>query len=109
MKALPWVVAGVGIGAALFYVIKNAPEPSYSTGDPDVDRFASKANRWGSKQRVQGTGDSLLGKAKQAFGEVTGDADTADSGAGDQAEGSLRNFAGKAANAVSDTVRDLNR
>ena len=109
MKALPWVVAGVGIGAALIYVIVNAPQPSYSTGDPDVDRFASKANRWGSKQRVQGAGDSLVGKAKQAFGEATGDYDTADSGAGDQTVGSLRDVAGKAANAVGDTVRDLNR
>ena len=109
MKALPWIVAGVGISAALIYVITNAPEPSYSTGDPDVDRFANKANRWGSKQQVKGTGDSLIGKAKQAFGEATGDYDTADSGAGDQTVGSLRNAAGRAANAVGDTVRDLNR
>ena len=109
MNALPWLVAGVGIGAALVYVIVNTPPPSSSTADPDVDRFANKANRWGSKQRVQGAGASLVGKAKQAFGEVTGDYDTADSGAGDQTEGSLRNLAGKAANAVGDTVRDLNR
>ena len=109
MKALPWVVAGVGIGAALIYVIVNAPPPSYSTGDPDVDRLASKANSWGSKQRVQGAGDSLVGKAKQAFGEFTGDDETADSGAGDQTVGSVRNVAGKAANAVGDTLRDLNR
>ena len=109
MKALPWIVAGVGIGAALVYVITNAPEPRYSTGDPDVDRFANKANRWGSKQRAQGAGDSLVGKAKQVFGEATGDYDTADSGAGDQTLGSVRNAAGKAANAVGDAVRDLNR
>lgn len=109
MKALPWIVAGVGISAALIYVIVNAPEPSYSTGDPDVDRFANKATSWGSKQRVKGAGDSLIGKAKQAFGEATGDYDTANSGAGDQTVGSVRNVAGKAANAVGDAVRDLNR
>lgn len=109
MKALPWIIAGVGIGAALVYVITNAPEPSYSAGDTDLDRFAGKANRWGSKQQVQGAGDSLVGKAKQAFGEVTGDYETADSGAGDQIVGSIRNAAGKAANAVGDAVRDLNR
>lgn len=109
MKALPWIVAGAGISAALIYVIVNAPQPSYSTGDPDVDNFANKANRWGSKQRVQGAGDSLVGKAKQVFGDVTGDDDTSASGAGDQAVGSVRNVAGKAANAVGDTIRDLNR
>lgn len=109
MKALAWIVAGVGIGAALMYVIANAPEPRYSSGDPDLDRFADNANRWGSKQRVQGAGDSIVGKAKQAFGEFTGDDETADSGAGDQTVGSIRNVAGKAANAVGDAVRDLNR
>ncbi len=109
MKALPWIVAGVGIGAALMYLIANAPEPGYSSGDPDVDRFANKANRWGSKQRVQGTGDSIVGKAKQAFGEFTGNYDTADEGAGDQTVGAIKNVAGKTANAVGDAVRDLNR
>ena len=109
MKALPWIIAGVGISAALIYVITNAPQPSYSTGDPDVDNFANKATNWGAKQRVQGAGDSVIGKAKQVFGEATGNYDTADSGAGDQTVGSIRNVAGKAANAVGDAVRDLNR
>lgn len=109
MKALPWIVAGVGISAALIYVIVNAPQPRYSTGDPDVDDFASRAKQWGAKQRTQGVGDSLVGKAKQVFGEATGNYDTADSGAGDQTVGSIRNVAGKAANAVGDAVRDLNR
>lgn len=109
MKALPWIVAGIGIGAAVMYVIANAPEPSYSTGDPDVERFANKANTWGTKQRVQGAGNTVAGKVKQAFGEFTGDDSTADSGAGDQVVGSIRDVAGKAANSVGDTVRDLNR
>lgn len=109
MKALPWIVVGVGIGAALAYLISNAPEPAYSTGDPDVERFARNASAWGTKQRAQGTGDSLLGKVKQGFGEATGNYDKADEGAGDQTVGAVKDTLGKAAHAVSDTVRDLNR
>lgn len=109
MKALPWIVAGVGIGAALIYIITNAPEQQFSTGDPDLDRFANKSDRWGAKQRVQGAGGSLVGKAKEAFGNATGDDDTAASGVADQVTGSVRDVAGKAANAVGGAIRDLNR
>lgn len=109
MKALPWILAGIGIGAAVTYIVVNAPAPKYNTGDPDVDRFADKANRWGTKQQATGAGNSIVGKAKQAFGEVTGDYDTANEGAGDQTVGSIRNAAGKAANAVGDAVREFNR
>ncbi len=109
MKALPWIVVGVGIGAALAYLIVNAPEPAYSTGDPDAERFARKASAWGTEQRLKGKGGDLLGKAKQGFGEAVGDEDTADKGAVDQVVGAVKDTAGKTAHAVSDTVREYNR
>ncbi len=109
MKALSWVLIGAGVVAAVVFLIANAPEPAYSTGDPDVDRLANKTDLWGGKQRVKGTGGSLLGKAKQSFGEATGDESLANEGAADQAIGTVKDTAGKVAGAVSDTLRDLNR
>ena len=109
MKALGWIVVGVGLGAALVYLVANAPEPAYGSGDPDVDRAADKTAFWGAKTRAEGLGGGLLGQAKQAVGEATGNESLADSGAGDQAIGAIKDTVGKAANAISDTVHDLNR
>lgn len=106
MKALPWIIAGVAFGAAAYY-IANAPEPRYA--DPDVEDAATKSGVWGSKQRVKGTGGSLLGKAKEGFGKATGDEDLQAEGVGDQVVGTVKDTVGKAANAVSDTLHDLNR
>lgn len=106
MKALPWIIAGVAFGAAAYF-IANQPEPSYASGD--VERAANKTDLWGGKQRVKGTGGSLVGKAKEAFGNATGDQDLADEGAGDQVVGDVKDAVGKVANAASDTLRDFNR
>ncbi len=109
MKALPWIIAGVTIGAALAFVYGNAPQPAYSTGDPDAEDAARKTSVWGTKKRVGGTGDSLVGKAKEGFGKVTGNEQMQGEGVADQAVGSVKDAAGQVAHAVSDTIRDLNR
>ena len=108
MKAFGWIVVGVSV-SALVYLIVNAPQPAYSTGDPDVERAAGKTSLWGGKQRVQGAGDSLLGKAKQGIGELTGNESLADEGAGDQTAGALKDTVGKVAGAVGDTIHNLNQ
>ena len=79
MKSLPWIIAGVAFGAAAYF-IANQPAPSYASGD--VERAANKTDLWGGKQRVKGTGGNLVGKAKEAFGNATGDQDLADEGVG---------------------------
>ena len=108
MKAFPWLIAGLTIGAAAVVIlILNEPAPAYA--DPDVEHAANKADAWGAKQRVTGSGGSILGAAKQKFGEATGDYDLADEGAGDQLVGHVKDAAGKIAGGVSDTLRDLNR
>lgn len=106
MKALPWIIAGVAFGAAAYF-IANQPAPSYASGD--VERAAGKTDLWGGKQRVKGTGGSLVGKAKEAIGNATGDQDLADEGAGDQVIGDVKDAVGKVANAASDTLREFNR
>ena len=106
MKALPWIIAGVAFGAAAYF-IANQPAPSYASGD--VERAADKTDLWGGKQRVKGAGGSLVGKAKEAFGNATGDQDLADEGAGDQVVGNVKEAVGKVANAAGDTLREFNR
>ncbi len=106
MKAFPWVVAGVAIGAAVYFIL-NQPGPSYASGD--VERAANKADVWGGKQRLKGTGGSLVGKAKETLGNATGDDDLAAEGTGDQIAGDVKDAVGKVANAASDTLRDFNR
>ena len=106
---LPWILAGVGIGLTA-YVILNAPSPQTANGaDPDVDKAAAKANTWGAKQRVTGTGGNVLGKVKEGVGNATGDDELAGKGLVDQAVGTVKDAAGKVAGAVGDTLHDANR
>ena len=106
MKAFPWIIAGVAFGAAAYF-IANAPDTRYA--DPDVERAANDTGVWGSKQRAKGTGGSLVGKAKEAFGNATGNDELAAEGTGDQVVGEVKDAAGKVANAVGETLHDLNR
>ena len=89
MKALPWIIAGVALGAAVVFVLSSAPEPAYTTGDPDVEDAARKTSAWGTKQRLGGTGSSLLGKAKEGVGDLTGDDSLAGEGLLDQAASAI--------------------
>ena len=102
---LSWIIAGVSAGL-LYYVIKNQPTSAYSTGyNDDVDDAASSIGNWGTKQRVSGTGSELGGKVQEGFGKLTGDKETEGKGVVNQAVGSVKNVAGKAANAVEDAVK----
>jgi uncharacterized protein YjbJ (UPF0337 family) len=108
MKALTWVIAGVGAGIAA-YIILNQPGPRYSTGDDDVEYAADRATLWGSKQRLYGTGSRVAGKVKEGIGRITGDDQLAGEGMVDEVAGAVKDTAGRAAQAVGQTVHDLNR
>ena len=109
MKVLPWIIASITIGAAVVFVLNNPPQPAYATGDPDAEDVARKTSIWGTNKRVGGTGDSLLGKAKEGVGRVTGDNQLAGEGLADQAVGTVKDAAGQVAHAVSDTIREYNQ
>jgi uncharacterized protein YjbJ (UPF0337 family) len=109
MKALPWIVAGIGLGLAIAYVILNEPDLQAETGWDSVENSADKVWRWGSKNRLSGAGSSVAGRFKQGLGRIVGDGDLADEGAVDQALGSVQNAAGKVAHAAAETIHDLNR
>lgn len=108
MKVLPWLIAGAGVGLAV-YVLVNQPGPQYAAGNDEVEDAAKKTKAWGSKQRIAGTGDGVAGKLKEGFGKVTGDDGFAAEGVADQVVGAVKDTAGKAAHAVGDTIHDLNR
>ena len=100
MKVFPWLLAGVGIGLAV-YVIANAPAPEYADG---VDEAAGKLGGFGAKQRVTGTGGSILGKVKEGVGGLTGDKSMQGAGLADQAVGAVKDAVGQAAGSVAETI-----
>jgi uncharacterized protein YjbJ (UPF0337 family) len=109
MKTLPWIIAGVGVGAALAYVILNEPNAQAAMGWNSVENAADRTWRWGSKARLSGMGTNAVGKFKEGLGRVTGDTDLANEGAVDQAVGATKDVVGEFAHAVGETIHDLNR
>jgi uncharacterized protein YjbJ (UPF0337 family) len=109
MKSLSWIVAGVGAGALLAYVILNQPRLQADTGWDSVENTAGRTFGWGSKTRLSGAGTNVAGKLKEGVGRVLGDNNLAGEGAADQAVGSVKNAVGKVAQAAGKTIHDLNR
>jgi uncharacterized protein YjbJ (UPF0337 family) len=109
MRALPWIVAGVSVGAVLTYIILNEPGPQAETGWDSVENAANRTANWGSKTRLSAVGNSVAGKVKQGVGRVLGDDDLAGEGALDQAAGAVKDAAGDLAQAAGQTLHDLNR
>jgi uncharacterized protein YjbJ (UPF0337 family) len=108
MRALTWVIAGIGVGVAA-YVVLNQPGPQYATGDDDVEYAAGRSTLWGSKQRLSGTGRGVAGKVKEGMGRVTGDDQLAGEGVADQVAGAVKDTAGSVAQAAGQTIHELNR
>ena len=108
MKALPWIIAGVGVSLAAYFVV-NQPGLRHATGSEDVEDAAGQAALWGSKKRISGKGTGLFGKLKEGVGRATGDDQLAAEGAADQFVGGAKDVAGQAAHAVADTIHTLNR
>jgi uncharacterized protein YjbJ (UPF0337 family) len=108
MKALPWIIAGVGVGLIAYFVL-NQPGPQFATGNDDIEDAAVRTANWGSKQRIKGTGGGLVGKLKEGVGRAVGDEELAGEGALDQAVGAVQDTAGQGAHLVADTIHELNR
>src|SRR5207302_5941281 len=109
MKALPWIMAGVGAGIAATYLIMNQPRLQRETGYDSVEEGAARTFGWGSKARVTGAGRNIAGKAKEGFGRMTGNTELANEGVADQAVGSMKDATGTVAQAAGQTIHDLNR
>ncbi len=106
MKALPWILAGVGAGLVVYYLVTS---DEFSYAGNDFDGAANRTSAWGSEQRIKGSGGNLFGKAKEGVGRFTGNDELAGEGLVDQAVGTVKDTAGKAAHAVSDVLREGGR
>jgi uncharacterized protein YjbJ (UPF0337 family) len=58
------------------------------------------------KHRISGTGKEVKGKAKETFGQVTGDRRTEDEGKADKTAGKAEKAYGNAMDAVREVVED---
>jgi uncharacterized protein YjbJ (UPF0337 family) len=109
MKTLSWILAGVGAGAILAYVVLNQPRLQAENGWDSVENAARRTTRWGSKSRLSGMGSKVTGKLKEGFGRATGDTNLADEGVGDQAIGAVKDAVGTVAQVAGETLHDMNR
>jgi uncharacterized protein YjbJ (UPF0337 family) len=107
MKRQAWIPLALGIVATYIFLDRRAAR--YAAEYDEMESAADRTDLWGSKQRIAGTGRVLLGKVKEGVARITGDEDLAGRGVLDQVAGAVQDTAGKAANAASDTIRELNR
>jgi uncharacterized protein YjbJ (UPF0337 family) len=110
MRALPWMIAGVGIGVGVTLLMKlNEPEPDYATGSEGVERAAAKSFGWGTRKRAEGKVGSVVGAVKEGVGRFTGDTKMEGEGAVERAAGEVKEAAGEVGQAVGQTIHDLNQ
>lgn len=60
-----------------------------------------------NRDELEGKGDKIKGKAKQALGDLTNDEQLHDEGVADEASGNVQEGFGKARRKVGETVEDL--
>ncbi len=108
MRALTWMVAGVGIGVGVTLLMKLS-EPEYATGYDDVERAAAKSFGWGTKKRAEGRVRSGIGSVKEAIGRVVSDPDLENEGTFQRAKGKVKETIGEVGQGIGQTIHDLNR
>jgi uncharacterized protein YjbJ (UPF0337 family) len=109
MRALPWILVGVGIGAVITAVFFSEPEAEYATGYDSVEDAARKTFGWGTKTRVKGSVQSAKGAVKEGVGRIIGDDQMASEGSAERAVGNIKDAAGTLGHAIGETIHDLNR
>lgn len=110
MRAFPWIVAGVGIGAGVTLLLRlSEPRAEYATGYDGLEGAARKAFNWGTKKRAGGKVQSIAGAIKEGVGRFTGDDQMASEGAMEQVVGDVKDAAGQLGHAAGQTIHDMNR
>jgi uncharacterized protein YjbJ (UPF0337 family) len=109
MKGLPWIIVGIGVGAAITYMLFNEPQPEYDTAYDGFTDVARKTFSWGAKKQAEGKVSSFAGAVKQGVGNLTNNPDLADEGAADRVAGKVKDAAGQLGQAVGQTIHDLNK
>jgi uncharacterized protein YjbJ (UPF0337 family) len=109
MKALPWILVGVGAGVALSLVCLNANESEYATSYDGIERAARKTFGWGAGKQAEGKVGSFAGAIKEGVGQLTGNDQLANEGTADRVVGNVKDAAGKVGKAAAQTLHDLNK
>jgi uncharacterized protein YjbJ (UPF0337 family) len=113
MRALPWILAGVGIGVGVTILLFNenglGSQPDYATGYDGVERAARKTFGWGTGKQAEGKLGAAAGAIKEGVGRLTGNDDMAAEGATDRVVGNVKDAAGKVGQAAAQTIHDLNK
>ena len=100
MKGLPWIIVGIGVGAAITYMLFNEPEPAYDTGYDGFADVARKTFSWGTRKQAEGKVGAFAG---------TGNPNLADEGAADRVAGKVKDAVGQLGQAAGQTIHDLNK
>jgi uncharacterized protein YjbJ (UPF0337 family) len=112
MKALPWIVASLGVGVALCVLWGKRSRQYQTIGGEDlhdaIEDVAETTFGWGTKQRVAGSAERVTGKLKEGLGRIAGDDDLAADGVLTQAAGIVKDAAGSLAQATGETIHNLN-
>ena len=109
MRALPWILAGVGAGVAVTVLLFNGNQPEYATGSDGVERAARNTFGWGAGKQAEGKVGSFAGAVKQGIGQLTGNDQMAGEGTADRVVGNVKDAAGKLGQAAGQTIHDLNK
>src|SRR5260370_38576898 len=109
MRALPWIIAGIGIGMGMTILLFNESEPEYAAGYDGVESAARKTFGWGTRKRAEGKMRLVTGAVKEGVGKFTGDDQMADEGAADRVLGEVKDAAGQIGHAAGETIHELNR
>ena len=115
----PWILAGIGIGVAITYIVLNSDlEPATATGYDDTDfdtsyeglnDTARKTFEWGAKQQAKGKVGSVAGAIKEGVGNLTGNQNLADEGTADRVVGKVKDVVGQVGQAAGQTIHNLNK
>jgi hypothetical protein len=69
MRALPWILVGVGIGAVITAVFFNEPDAEYATGYDSVEDAARKTFGGERRRGSRGPRSRSKGRSKRESGE----------------------------------------
>lgn len=109
MKRFFFLLGTAALALAAYLLLKDSQTGLTAAAPDELDGLGNRVGEWGDKQRLGGAGSSLAGNVEQAAGNLVGNDRLSNQGALDQAKGAVKQGAGQVADAVEDTIHDLNR
>lgn len=121
MKGLPWILAGIGVGIAVTFLLfvdpRSETEPAYDIPYDGFTDVARKTFAWGTRKQSEGKVGSFAGAVKQRArnrtgnltGNLTGKQDLAAEGAADPAAGNVKDAAAQVGETPGQPIHELNQ